>query len=479
MSPPAFLEVSHPSSAPRARTTATNALAITVLLGITLAFYHGLWLPGLVLIKRDAYGVFLPLKQHLIERLSAGELPQWFPYDALGRPFIGTTATGVFHPFTALYFFLSIPDAYRASTLLSCLLAALGAFLLGRVLRFSRTGALLTGIVFALSGYTVSLTDNIVYLYSICVLPLFCVALERALVGARAWTVGPGVVWASVFLNGDVQTGYYYGFIALLWTAARMEGSYREAGLRLVLIGGLAALLAGIQLAPAWTVFVDSERTQPALFQKQTVTWSTHPLRLVTMVVSPVGERADAVEMGHFFFGNANRGQWAESLYVGVPVAGLALLGSWRRRDLLALPLLGSLALLLALGRFGGLYEVFSHVVPFWSVFRYPEKLMGVASFAVAMLAGAGLDALRAGKGCPTPWLVVAHRCLVGDSLRHAGGPGLQGDRLRSTRILLQRGHGAGPVASRPRRSAWLAPPSDVPSHSCGPRRPRPLAGEF
>src|SRR2546425_2570464 len=85
MSPPAFLEVSHPSSAPRARTTATNALAITVLLGITLAFYHGLWLPGLVLIKRDAYGVFLPLKQHLIERLSTGELPQWFPYDALGR----------------------------------------------------------------------------------------------------------------------------------------------------------------------------------------------------------------------------------------------------------------------------------------------------------------------------------------------------------------------------------------------------------
>src|SRR2546425_5228614 len=322
MSPPAFLEVSHPSSAPRARTTATNALAITVLLGITLAFYHGLWLPGLVLIKRDAYGVFLPLKQHLIERLSAGELPQWFPYDALGRPFIGTTATGVFHPFTALYFFLSIPDAYRASTLLSCLLAALGAFLLGRVLRFSRTGALLTGIVFALSGYTVSLTDNIVYLYSICVLPLFCVALEKALVGARAWTVGPGVVWASVFLNGDVQTGYYYGFIALLWTAARVEGSYREAGLRLVLIGGLAALLAGIQLAPAWAAVVDSERTQPAPFQKQTMNLSTHPLRLVTMVASPVGERADAVEMGHFFFGNANRGQWAESLYVGVPVAG-------------------------------------------------------------------------------------------------------------------------------------------------------------
>src|SRR5207302_7667281 len=135
------------------------------------------------------------------------------------------------------------------------------------------------------------------------------------------------------------QTGYYFGFIALLWTVARVEGSYREAGLRLLLVGGLAALLAGIQLAPAWAVFVDSERTQPTLFQKQTVTWSTHPLRLVTMVASPVGEREDAVEMGRFFFGHGTRGQWAESLYVGVPVAGHAHHGVLQRRRQLDPPL--------------------------------------------------------------------------------------------------------------------------------------------
>src|SRR5437879_8105208 len=115
-----------------------NGLAIAVLVTIVLAFYYGLWWPGLVLIKRDAFRFYLPIKQHLIERLSAGELPQWFPYDALGRPFIGVTVTGVFHPFTALYFFLPVPDAYRASTLLCCLAAGLGAFALGRTLEFSR-----------------------------------------------------------------------------------------------------------------------------------------------------------------------------------------------------------------------------------------------------------------------------------------------------------------------------------------------------
>ena len=126
-----------------------------ILLGVTLAFYHGLWLPDLVLIKRDAFRFFLPLKQYLIERLATGELPQWFPYEGLGRSFIGVTHTGVFHPFTALYFLFPVHDAYRASTLLSALVAALGAFALGRSLNYSRSGALLGGIAFALSGYVV------------------------------------------------------------------------------------------------------------------------------------------------------------------------------------------------------------------------------------------------------------------------------------------------------------------------------------
>jgi len=170
-----------------------SRLPVTALVGIALAFYHGLWLPGLILIKRDAYGFWLPLKQYLIERLAAGELPQWFPYEALGRPFIGTAASGLFHPFTVLYFLLPAPDAYRASTLLSCLLAAVGAFMLGRTLNLSRAGAFVAGVAFSLSGYVVSFTEHLIYLYSICVLPLFCAGLERALTSSRAWVAALSV----------------------------------------------------------------------------------------------------------------------------------------------------------------------------------------------------------------------------------------------------------------------------------------------
>ena len=383
-------------------------LVVTVLLGLTLAFYHGLWLPGLVLIKRDAYRFFPPIMQYLIERLSAGELPQWFPYEALGCSLIGG-GIGLFHPFTVLYFFLPVHDAYRLSVLISCLLAAIGAFSLGRLLHFSHAGALVAGLAFALSGYVVSLTDSVLYLYAPCALPYFCAGLEKALVARRAWVVAPAVIWATVFLNGDMQTGYYYGFIALLWTGARAPGSYREAGLRLVITGALAALLGSVQLGPAWAYFVSSERAHPMLFLEQALHWSTHPLRLVTLLASPIGEHADPAVMGRIFsWGTNHLTPWAESLYLGVPVTGLAVLGAWHRRDLRVLTLLGSLALFLALGRYGGLYEIFYKMVPLWSAFRYPEKLMGVASFAAAMLAGAGVDALRAGKGWPVLWLAAA-----------------------------------------------------------------------
>jgi hypothetical protein len=394
-------------------------LAILALCGITLAFYHGLWRPGLVLIKRDAFWFHFPIKQYLIDRLASGELPQWFPYEALGRPFIGAAHSGVFHPFTALYFVFPVPDAYRVSVLLSCLLGAVGAFVLGRRLGLSQAGSVVAGVAFALSGYVVSLTDNIVYLYSTCVLPLFCAAYDTALKGAPIRTIFPAFLWASVFLNGDVQTGYYFGFIALLWTSMRAPGSLRQTVVTFALVGGLASVLAAIQLGPSAAVYLDSNRAQPAFFQEQALRWSVHPLRLLTVLASPVGGDADPHEVGRYFWGNPGFGVWAESLYMGIPVAGLAALGARHQRNMRVLTLLGLLALVLALGRYAGLYELLSHVVPFWSAFRYPEKFMGIVAFSAAMLAGAGVDELRRGREHPLPW-------FVGGILCAAAGLGLQ-----------------------------------------------------
>ena len=309
-----------------------------------LAFYYQLWWPDRILIKRDATMTFLPIKQYMIERLRGGELPEWFPYDALGRSFLGAAITGVFHPSTLLYFVLPAADALRVSALLACLLAAGGAFWLGRHLGFSAAGALLAGAAFACSGYVVSMTENIQYLYGACLIPLFVLALDKALANGAGWTVGLAVLWASVLLNGDIQTGYYLGFVALLWAIMRTPRPLTQILGTLSLTALLAALLAGIQLGPALSVYWHGNVRHSPFFQEYALQWSTHPLRLLTMLAWPVSTEADLGDVMDVFFGGPDMSPWAESLYLGVPVLGLALLGAGRRRDLRVLAVLGGLA---------------------------------------------------------------------------------------------------------------------------------------
>src|SRR2546426_11940 len=85
MIPPLTREPSNTARDGPIHSRLSTGLTVTVLIGVTLAFYHGLWQPGLVLIKRDSYGFYPPLKQYLMERLSAGALPQWVPYGSLCR----------------------------------------------------------------------------------------------------------------------------------------------------------------------------------------------------------------------------------------------------------------------------------------------------------------------------------------------------------------------------------------------------------
>lgn len=388
-----------------------DALCLAGLIGLLLLVYAQLWLPGLVLIKRDAFQLFLPLKQYIIDRLSAGELPEWFPYEGLGRPLIALTVMGVFHPFTALYWLLPVQDAYRLSTLLSCLMAASGTFLLARVLGISRVGAVIGSVGFSCSGYVMSLTENILYLYSLCALPLFVCSIEKLMVTRTLrWIGASALIWASVILHGDIQTAYYYGGVAVIWTIMRGK----QAGLfgRLIAVAALTVLVAAVQLAPSWVSYQHSDRTDPALFHAEAIHWSTHPLRLLTMLMSPIGDSAQGDRIAETLFhtqeqGRGPAGFWAESLYLGLPVIGLGLAGL-RRSGMLVVAVITVSSIALAMGSYAGVYDLFYDWVPLWSAFRYPEKLMGIATFGLALLAAGGVDVLRRGRPGTCLWYLTA-----------------------------------------------------------------------
>ena len=410
---PAAAKTERPSGEPLSMAFArADALSLAAVLSLVLLVYAQLWLPGLVLIKRDAFQLFLPLKQYITDRLLQGELPQWFPYEGLGRPLISLTVMGVFHPFTALYWLLPVQDAYRLSTLLCCLMATGGAFLLARNLGISRLGASVGAMGFVCSGYVMSLTENVLYLYSICALPLFLYVLDQACRNGRnAWLASAGLVWASVLLNGDIQSAYYLGFVALLWTVMRSREMRRAELGRLVVVASVTVLVAAIQLAPAWVAYQNSDRAGASSFHAEAIHWSTHPLRLMTLLVSPIddGSLGDQIAQALFHTPESRgpSGLWAESLYLGPVVIGLAVTACWRRRDMRVFQVLGAFSVIFAMGSYGGLYEVLYQWMPLWSSFRYPEKLMGFATFALAMLAASGVDVLRGNRREAVVWCAV------------------------------------------------------------------------
>jgi hypothetical protein len=385
---------------------------LAALWGVVLLAYWELWMPGRILIKRDAFLFFPPIKQYIVDRLASGHLPEWFPYEGLGRPFLSIPVTGMFHPFTALYAVLSPHDAYRTSVLLSCLIGVSGMFWLGRTLGYSRIAAVGSALTFILSGYACSLTENIVYFYSFCLLPLFCGSLHRAFHEGGRWLVIGAIVWASVLLHGDIQTGYYYGFVALAWAVVRSTKSTWSHCATVMAMAALAGLLASIQLGPAWVVFNESHRMDSGSFYRDASYWSLHPLRLLAMLVGPVGGDWSEAKVASVLYGSDNAGTagsglWAESLYLGTIAAGLAWQGIRGRRDLRPVAILGAITLLLALGKYGRLYDLFYTYFPLWSAFRYPERLMSIVTFVLALFTGAGIDVMKSRERSAFPWLLA------------------------------------------------------------------------
>jgi hypothetical protein len=171
--------------------------------------------------------------------------------------------------------------------------------------------------------------------------------------------------------------------------------------------------LGAVQLAPAWVSFQHSDRIDASSFHAEAIHWSTHPLRLLTLFLSPIGDgsRGDQIAQAVFHTHEQGRGPsglWAESLYLGPVLIGLALAACRRRRDMRVFVVLCAVSVVLAMGTYGGVYEWLYEWMPLWSAFRYPEKFMAVATFALAMLAASGMDVLRRDRRDAILWCLAA-----------------------------------------------------------------------
>ncbi len=441
-----------PPATPTTRSTAPslqrNLRAWGLLAGLmALGAMAGPLFAGMIYTRDDLGAFHVPLRAFYAERLARGEPFDWMPHLFSGFYLTGEGQVGPYHPWhLAIYRLLPISTALGWELLASYPLMMAGTYLLlARRLR-RRDAAMFGALVFTLSGFNLL---HFVHPNAIAVvahIPWLLWAIDLAWTSPRRLVAAAATAAVALLTGSQILLGYpqYVWFslvaemacVAFLMRANRPPGVCEsEAGSRprignasicLQLAGAKAAglLLGAVQLLPtADALLHSSRRAADASFSN----WgSLHPANLL-QVVGPY-------LLSHRVVGENTH---EESLYLGaVPLVLLVWLYV-RRHDLgrlrplvLAATGLALVAVVMAFGQYGGLYEI-QRRLPVIGSFRFPARYLVLVHLAVALLVSAGFMLLvrRCERRRVTPWsdLAPLGKVVAASAIAAAMGLILQG----------------------------------------------------
>ncbi|RME76970.1 MAG: hypothetical protein D6784_04705 [Chloroflexi bacterium] len=377
---------------------------------LTLLFFWKILLTNLILVGVDVFLYFYPYKAYAAQALRQGRLPLWNPHLFMGAPLLANSQVGVLYPLNWPLVWLDPPRQVAWSIGLHVALAGLLMLTYTRrSLHLGRLASLTAAVLFAFGGYLTAQVEHINQLNAAAWLPLLFLLYDASLTPSRRRTALSllALVIALTLLAGHTQTVYISLFglgLYALWRGlfdAAANGPHpwraRLTALAahlwpLALASLLAAGLAAVQLLPTAELSALSIRSE-GLTYRQVVSFSLRPTVLHYALLPPFNLDLSQT-LGQAF------SEWVA--FTGISGLALALLGGlqavWRpapRRYLF----LAFTGLVLSLGMFTGpLYLALYSLVPGFGLFRVPARWLLLYAFAVPILAGYGLDALRAGQ---------------------------------------------------------------------------------
>ncbi len=438
--------------------TRRDTLAVLGLAAAPFLFFWPLLAPGAA--RRwfeggDFVDQFYAFASFEVASFAAGRLPLWNPFAYAGAPFWADIQAAVAYPLSLL---VTLPSALVLGRLpLQALqleavahlgLAAVLTYVFARRVLASRAGALVAALVFAGGGYLTGYPPlQLAVLETAVWLPLALLGVERLVERPGDPTRGSDaapdlaesparrslprpdpllvLALALAILAGHPQTANYLLYASAAWLAWRIWPWSRARGTgRLWLAFGFSLLLALGLSAIGWLPALEFQRlSNRAAADYATLSNGFPPRELLGALLPGITK-------------------WSP-LYVGLLpllLAGVAVLAWMFRAPALTLrdgtpfwTLLALLALLLALGRHGFLFDLFYLAAPGFDLFRGQERAALLFSFSLAMLAGTGLrlwlaDPPGVGRRLSYGALALA---AIGIVLALAAGPELRPAALR------------------------------------------------
>lgn len=366
------------------------ACAAFLVLSIGVVFAPMFLHPGHLLYPRDGQATDLTITHwpavafNVRSLRQQGQVPLWRTTIASGGPWAANPQSWLPYPPAWLFFLLPINLTFNLLLLAHLLLAALATYAFGRrALELKPPGAALAGIAFALAPWLSAqlAAGHVNVTLALAWLPLALLGAHRATTtGQVGGALLTGVAWAAALLN-HFQMAAFIAALTLGWfllvildRSATVQWKRQIVLLLPTLI--VALLLSAVLLVPLAEAIPHLNRTD--LTVDEASAFSLPWANLLTTLIPTYGGEPEQV------------------IYLGLPVALLAVVGLALKRDRVTwfLVITVVLATLFALGTHAPLFPLLFRLVPGLGWLRVPPRAWMLVAFCLALLAGRGLDAL-------------------------------------------------------------------------------------
>ncbi len=403
-----------------------RALTAVTLALIPLLYFSSAIIGPVLLMPGDGWSQIFGIRVLTGQMIASGMLPLWNPYIFGGMPLLASIQPGALYPPSWLFALLSPRTAMNVMVITTYHIALIGGYRFARRLELDRVSALVTGLIFTFGGFMLPHLGHTNRIAAAAWMPWILLALENLYLKATWRWVTLGAVFLMLQnLAGDPQLTFYtllsgapYGlFLLTLREEREHRGRFLLYSTAMVLCG---AMLSAIQVIPARELTQLGDRA--AINYDYFSGYSFPPYHLFGLIFPYFFGGAGTLPYSIPFWGNWNPAETSSYVgLMGLMLALVAVCGKWERphrRIVWFWTVIAILAVTLAFGSYlpFGLHQLL-YRVPVYNLFRASGRHFFEFSFAVAMLAGMGLNHLtqtaEATQRKRFKWVAVVMTMLV------------------------------------------------------------------
>lgn len=373
---------------------------IFIILLISIGFFYKLIINHNQMIypASDVVSMYSFWRSFLVESvLKYRTFPLWDPYMFSGIPFLGDTQSGMFYPFTLLFYLFPINLVFGYGFILDFFLIGFFTYLFARRIGLQKFSSLVSGICMMLSGtFTLLIYEGHLFIADTIIwFPLVLLLYELALIKKKIiFGIIAGIPLAFMILAGHIQPAVFGILASLGYLALRIIMDYKTYKKHILLIMfipiisiGVAVSLSAIQVLPSLQLSKMSIRSGGLPYEFAS-DFSLPPKQILSFILP------------HFFGSPLNQTYWGKgnfwslSGYAGIlPLifAGIAIIYN-RNKYVLIFVLLAFFALLFSFGAHSFIFPIFYKYVPGFNMFRVPARFLYIYGFSISILAGIGIN---------------------------------------------------------------------------------------